>query len=83
MINDGSLKWFGVSWDAPVNTLCEHVPTPIDEPCAFCKDPIHWDHRGVLMAHVERSRTVYRPWHLDCFLRTIVPSPEAFDAARY
>jgi hypothetical protein len=68
------MKWFGNSWGAPI---CEspHVETPVGVPCVYCEEPIQLGDRGVIIPHVgQKGCDASHPWHMDCFLRTVVGS---------
>jgi hypothetical protein len=63
------MRWFGKSWDAPICEDLEHAPTPLGEPCGWCREPIEEADNGLLIPHVERNYTMERPHHIECFIR--------------
>src|SRR5262245_6206600 len=73
MNRDGQVKWWGPNWHAPLNAECEEVPTPTGVPCGNCGVPIVLGERGVSMLHVEHAIATYRPWHLACLMRAVIP----------
>jgi hypothetical protein len=66
------VKWFGTSWQAPINEYAAHVPTPVGEACARCEEPIAADDRGVMIWHVGVAQAGYRPRHVECWVRETV-----------
>jgi hypothetical protein len=42
------MRWFGETWDAPINDL-EHADTPVGQKCERCGEVITEDTRGVLI----------------------------------
>ncbi len=65
-------KWFGENWGAPCCTPGDHVPTPIGIPCAHCDEPIEIKDQGMMIDNFGEPSVL--PWHLDCFLRSVVGS---------
>jgi len=73
----GTVRWFGRSWDAPVNDPALEIPIPIGTQCARCNVIFEDYHRGVRIPfvasraeggkiHVEPSGFFY--YHLDCWM---------------
>jgi hypothetical protein len=62
------MKWFGESWNAPVNRDVPHAPTPVGQPCLFCPVPIATGDRGYLIPSVDGA---YRPAHRDCLMVSV------------
>lgn len=46
---EGYRGWFGESWGAPINRVQQHLPTPENEDCAFCGEPIRPNDQGYIM----------------------------------
>ncbi len=68
------MKWFGESWGAPCCEEDEHVPTPVGELCARCKEMICAGEQGVVSGLVLLSGEMTTiAYHLDCYLRGILP----------
>lgn len=59
----GTVRWFGPTWNAPVNDERAHVDTP-DEPCELCDKPFDGDDRGVGVPYVGHG---YCWYHLACW----------------
>ena len=79
------MKWFGVTWGAPINDDCEHAATPVGEPCSKCPEPIGLHDRGVIIpAFIAPEREPgapatglvsawsHRPMHLRCFMEEVL-----------
>jgi hypothetical protein len=74
------MKWFGTSWNAPINQESEHVATPVDDICMHCTERIAAADDGVIIPH--RGETVpncdyeatAKPYHRECFLRITLGS---------
>ena len=82
------MRWFGKTWEAPVNFEADHAETPVGMLCASdCGERIEADDRGVLLPtafvlgeegpmevrQVEGEDYVECAYHIDCFLDTIIP----------
>jgi hypothetical protein len=61
------MRWFGVSWGAPVNKDCPEVPVPVGTACSHCEEPIAEGEPGIEYANGPVT-------HLNCFLRQIYGS---------
>lgn len=57
-----TMKWFGVSWGAPMNDDCPHVPPPVGEKCVHCDEGIVAKDSGVIYSNGPVA-------HRNCFLR--------------
>lgn len=57
------MKWFGKSWDAPMNEDCPNVPPPVGEVCCHCGEGIVTKDSGVIYANGPIA-------HRNCFFRT-------------
>lgn len=62
-----TMKWFGVSWGAPMNDECPSVPPPVGELCAHCGEGIVAKDSGVVYANGPVA-------HRNCFLRGVFGS---------
>jgi len=70
------MKWFGESWDAPVNRIAEHVDTPVGASCMHCDQPIEAKQKGLLVPYLSADgQWIEEPWHMTCFLRHIIGPP--------
>jgi hypothetical protein len=58
------MKWFGVSWHAPMCEQCDHVPPPVGEKCVHCDECIVARDSGVIYANGPVA-------HRNCFLRGV------------
>jgi hypothetical protein len=58
------MKWFGVSWGAPMNEECPNVPPPVGERCVHCEEGIVAADSGVIYANGPVA-------HRNCFLRGV------------
>lgn len=66
------MKYFGTAWNPHIASL-EKAPAPVGDSCAWCEEPIMEGDNGLTIPHI--SETVMdRPYHHECFLRTIVGS---------
>lgn len=63
----GTVRWFGETWNAPVNDPRSHIPTPVGERCV-CGLSIHADDEGI---RVISSPDGFAYYHLLCFWREI------------
>ena len=66
------MKWFGETWHAPVNDICERTPYPLDTVCGHCGNPILNTDRDLLMPYLAPDEvTDQLAFHIDCFLDMI------------
>lgn len=70
--------WFGKSWGAPCCEDEEHIPTPVGESCARCREPILASDSGISSPLVEGVDWTGVKWrlihyHVGCFLKGIQP----------
>jgi hypothetical protein len=65
--------WFGRSWGAPVCDPETHKPTPVGDRCTECLQEIEEDDQGMLIPFAGMTPAVLSSFHLDCFLKTIIP----------
>jgi hypothetical protein len=65
--------WFGKSWGAPVCDPEDHVPTPVGALCMRCQERIAKDDQGVTLPATGFEGMTLAHWHLDCYLKTILP----------
>lgn len=64
------MKWFGSAWNSQgICALRASEPTPLDERCVLCDQPIKAGDRGLLVPHLAADDTEWhdRVWHLCCF----------------
>lgn len=73
----GTVRWFGDSWEAPVNDPRARVPTPVGAPCGECPHLIGDHDRGI---GVPSTSLVYSWWHLGCWLRSLGLTPDLLRA---
>lgn len=73
------MRWFGPKWGAPICDELEEATAPVGDPCFLCGEPIAVGQRGLLIPHMEETADVERPWHVRCFLRSIVGDEKATD----
>ncbi len=64
------MKWFGSTWNAPINEMTDHAPVPVGEHCDGCSKPIKKGERGVIIPTLGEEDPV--PYHLDCFMKSIL-----------
>jgi hypothetical protein len=67
-----TMKWFGVSWGAPMNDECPEVPPPVGEICQHCGEGIVAADSGVVYANGPVM-------HRNCFLRSAFGSRAHFE----
>lgn len=66
------VKWFGESWEAPVNHTNERAEIPETRHCAECEKEIRRGDRGLLLPYYGPPEGIRdMVYHLDCFLRCI------------
>jgi hypothetical protein len=66
------MEWFGETWGAPINQMCERTTTPVQEECIFCNHPIQAGDRGFVMPYLKDDMTTEAvASHLRCFIRSI------------
>jgi hypothetical protein len=72
---DTGLRWFGVSWNAPICREDRHEPVPVGQPCSQCEQPIQADASGILMWHMGENPVEdgYKPYHYECFSKFFHP----------
>jgi hypothetical protein len=63
------MTWFGESWNAPLNEVCNHQDTPAGMPCLYCEELIEPWASGVMQSAYQVSGWSRRPLHLECFIR--------------
>jgi hypothetical protein len=64
----GTVRWFGPTWNAPVNDPRAEVPVPVETDCIYCSLPIKSDDQGVTMPYLSMDRGPVRvAYHLNCF----------------
>lgn len=61
------MTWFGESWDADLCFECDHIETPVGQPCSWCEEEIAEGDRGVTYSNGPVA-------HLHCFIRGTIGS---------
>jgi hypothetical protein len=72
-MSETTIRWFGQKWSAPVCRDAPEVPTPIGEPCFRCAKPFVEGDRGITIPHVSMDAVTPKPWHLDCYIKSLMP----------
>lgn len=74
------MKWFGKSWNPGLCIPENHVDTPVGEKCIKCAYSIREEDQGIIIFCAKSVDTEHElceiepeAWHLDCFLRSILP----------
>lgn len=67
----GTVRWFGETWNAPVNDPRTHIDAPVGRECERCRRPIHPKDQGVTIP-THDQRVVY---HRNCFFAEMGISP--------
>lgn len=66
------MKWFGTSWNAPVNEFAEHTNTPTGD-CAICEYPILPTDSGFILPYLGEDGAISPlPYHRECFLLDVL-----------
>lgn len=89
------MRWFGPTWDAPINELDE-MPVPVGAMCAGygCGDPIHEGDRGVALPYVlapdeavgvdvvqvEGDDYLHIVYHLRCHVQSVLGPGDLLDS---
>jgi hypothetical protein len=67
-----SVRWFGPSWGAPINTLTAPFPTPVGERCTVCGEPILVHDQGFVLPYFgSPEEGNYVVYHRDCLLISV------------
>lgn len=72
------MRWFGESWNAPVNDEVDQAPTPVGSVCEGCSFEIAEDDRGVLIPEFHPGAAYGMgtadelPYHLRCMMAAIL-----------
>lgn len=67
------MKWFGTKPWGPLCKEVEQVPTPVNERCARCDEPILASEDGLVIPHLGGpDGPVDHPYHWECQMRAIV-----------
>ncbi len=64
------LRWFGLSWGAPICEPQYHTSTPIGVPCHVCGTPMAKDAQGCVLPFAGDDLPIY-VIHIDCFLDSL------------
>lgn len=71
----GTVRWFGTTWDALVCVPANHILTPTGMTCARCEQAIEDEDQGVtvplLAAPGQPWKALRSAWHLDCWFSEI------------
>lgn len=71
------MRWFGKSWNAPINETCEHTTLPLRTTCSYCYRLIRGDSQGLEIPGVDEAGAPFTAfYHLPCFLRSMGISNE-------
>lgn len=66
------MKWFGISWGAPVNDDRTHTATPVGDLCAHCQQPVQEGERGLILPFMGGPDDPPElPYHLRCFSKCL------------
>lgn len=60
----GTVRWFGQSWDAPVNDPRTQIAVPFGKECIYCYKPIREDDTGISVPGPPLGRVYF---HKNCF----------------
>jgi hypothetical protein len=64
----GTIRWFGKTWDAPVNDPVNNVKVPVGKPCIICGVDMTPDDQGVTLPYWDGTHlptTIL--YHLHCW----------------
>jgi hypothetical protein len=74
------MKWFGKAWNPNLCVPEEEMETPIGEKCPKCTSRIESGDQGLMILcattinlEKDECEVVPEAWHLDCFLRNLLP----------
>ena len=70
----GTIRWWGKSWNAPVNHPLAEIPVPVGDSCARCNRTIVDGDQGITVPHMPfppDTRTT-SSWHFKCWMHEIV-----------
>ena len=62
------MKWFGIALVDPEQA---QVPTPVGQPCGFCREPIQIGDRGCTIPDFAGFEN---PFHFECHMRLVIGS---------
>lgn len=71
----GTVRWFGESWQAPINDPRAQVELPTAQHCQHCRLPLYETDRGVGVPYLDSAAPIYLWWHLECWLEYITGCP--------
>jgi len=77
--------YFGKAWNPNIDKHHPQVPTPVGSACSYCEEEVVEGDQGFIIPHgqaitqneegvFDQMVAVFRPVHLDCFLRQIYGS---------
>lgn len=63
------MKWFGETWNAPINETVPFAETPVGEPCMRCGVDIAEGDQGLILpvAGIAQFLLEENPFHKQCF----------------
>lgn len=63
------MKWFGETWNAPINDTVPFAETPVGDSCLRCGVPIAEGDQGLILPHtgIAQFFTGEDPFHKQCF----------------
>lgn len=67
----GTIRWFGPTWNAPVNVPRYRIETPEGSPCGECDVTIVIGDQGIAIPAIglaEDPQHSFSYYHLDCWL---------------
>jgi len=74
------VRWFGKPWNPSACVPSEKMDTPVGEKCPKCTSHIEEGDQGIVLLcatsinfESEQCEVVAEAWHLDCFLRRLLP----------
>jgi hypothetical protein len=73
----GTVRWFGRSWNAPINDPRAEIPVPTGKLCIHCSKDIEASDSGVRLVHMGRigdspARQAFSHFHFDCWMNNIL-----------
>ena len=67
---EGTMRWFGKSFNAPMYEEMPEVPTPVGDECLGCCEPIEEGDIGITMPYLSDAEPRRVPFHIECHLRS-------------
>lgn len=66
------MRWFGQAYGAPYERDCEHVATPVGQPCAWCHESFTPADDGLILPVLGDPEQSSAAYHYECHLRLII-----------